>query len=828
MHALTLILLLSCPVGAVPDLSWSGQGGLRVLVRVPTAGDGTVRDGDERPAEVALDFVKLLDAVAPGRLPDLNTVQVIRHNAKTGRPMRQGKFAHGRGPFDVPFRWYDASIGYAFPEFAGYMDATDGKLSYAPVPRLGYFYDCIGDWRCGRLAFVHRDAIREAWYAVYFDLLAAEASPETVPPRGWIGDGLNRCEPKGRSTTGLIHSRLDVVDWDGDGLFDLIVGCARGGVVWYPNRGRPGEPRFSFSRLVKTADGRPLDVGWSAAPHAVDWDDDGLTDLVVGAEWNRVVLYRNTGTRTSPVLSYEGLIRTQDGQPLHVPWAPSPETEKHFKYTRDYYPVLTTADWDADGDLDLLAGGYVTGRVYLFENVGGRTAGQSPRLRFAGPIETDGEPIDVGWAAAPTVADLDGDGDLDVISGCMPMTKGGGDSTSSKRFLHYFRNDGTRAEPRLHNVPLPCTGTFPRGALGTPRLIDFSNDGVLDLVVSAGTQIYLYRNVGAKEAPRFEAHARRLPSRWGNAPLAANQFLDWDGDGLLDAVAAPRVRRNTGRGSPGIFDRPFSLLAAGRAISHRSGIGDDWVYQRLYDLDGDGRIDLMDADHAGHFWWHRNRAASQRAEPDFETKGVRLTLTDGGPMSVGAGMTGFNALQGARATYCVADFDGDGRADVVAANALGRVHYFRQAPPTGAGEPTSRPGSGPRFLAALQIGKLPTRAAPCAADWNGDGRLDVVVAANAASAFVFCGRDRSGGSGSPFAPAERIVLPQAPYGAGPPVVVADFNADGDPDILLWTAYGYCCYYEHSFVRSGYAKGVAVGLERRDTARGGSIRSPHPD
>ncbi len=818
-------------LGAEPSSqpAWAGRGRIRICVRVDPADTAAARSGDERPADVVLDFPKLLAGIAPDRTPDLNTLQVIRFDPAEERPLAQATFAHGKGPFDIPWRWYDAEIGYDFPEFETNINVTDGKLNYIRVPRFGYFYDCIGEWKQGRLVFMHReDGKGPAWYAVTFDLLPPGARPEAVEPRGWVGDGLQRCEPVGDSTTGLIHSRVDAGDWDGDGRLDLVVGCSRGGVIWYPNRGRPGEPRFPFSRLMKTADGMPMDVGWCAAPHIVDWDGDGLQDLLVGAEWNRVVWYRNTGTRTQPVLKYEGFVRTEDGKPLFLPWEPSPETEKYFRYTQDYYPVLAAVDWDGDGDLDLLAGGYVTGRIYLFENTAGK--GVMPRLRLVGPLEADGSPIDVGWCAAPTVGDLDGDGDPDLITGSMPMTAGGGDSASGDTFLYYFRNDGTRTQPRFHSVPFPKKGAFPAIALSTPRLIDWNGDGLLDLVVSANMNIYLYRNVGTVREPLFEAHANPLPSRWGSTVLPGHQFvdpdrqaslisivrpstargiapgiqvLDWDGDGLADVIDAPYVYRNTGRGNPGVYERPFSLLAEGQTISHLSGIGDDWRFQGLYDLDGDGVIDLMDADHGGHFWWHRNRGT--HTKPDFDTKGVRLMLKDGKPVSVGEGMEGFDALQGARPTYTVGDFNGDRLPDVVTANALGLVHYFRQTT-----HPDAR--AAPLFEPGVQIGRLPTRAAPCAADWNGDGRPDVVVASDSDNAFVFLGQSVT--SGAPFSQAQRIVLAKAPYGTGAPVTVADFNGDGDPDILLLTPYGYVCFYERSFIRDGYATGVIVSLTVR--------------
>src|SRR5262249_36320035 len=213
---------------------------VRLIVRVPPRDIGR-RAKDEMPAELRLKASDFAAArpIAPASL------RVVRWDVDAGRALSAL----------LPLRWYDDAIPYNFPECEQNVHATDGlKLQFIPRPRWGDFYNLLGRGDGGRLVWPHlQERDKPAHYAVSFRLLPEGRRPETLPPRGLVGDGSHRCAPVGATTTGMIHSRVGVVDWDGDGLPDLLVGGSRGHVLLYRNAGTKTEPRFGPPELLTTA-----------------------------------------------------------------------------------------------------------------------------------------------------------------------------------------------------------------------------------------------------------------------------------------------------------------------------------------------------------------------------------------------------------------------------------------------------------------------------------------------------------------------------------------------------------------------------------------------
>src|SRR5262249_51349173 len=160
---------------------------------------------------------------------------------------------------------------------------------------------------------------------------------------------------------------------------------------------------------------------------------------------------------------------------------------------------------------------------------------------------------------------------------------------------------------------------FPYGALATPRSVDFTGDGLPDLIISANGSLTMLPNIGIKGHPLFDAATSDVPMAWGKAQLGFNQLVDYNGDGWPDLFCnLSRIRLNDKRGVPGTFGRDIELFGAEK-ILHPSPSGDHWDYRTLADIDGDGHFDILVGDHQGYVWLHRNNGTNE--QPQFDVAG---------------------------------------------------------------------------------------------------------------------------------------------------------------------------------------------------------------
>lgn len=145
-----------------------------------------------------------------------------------------------------------------------------------------------------------------------------------------------------------------VVDWDDDGDLDLLIGTFSGNMYLRTNIGTRAAPVFSKDAIQVEADSKPLNVKMHAAPNVADWDGDGLWDLIVGSGDGAVGWYRNVGMKNSPQLeAYRPLILpASDTKFLEQNLDPGDVA------THGARAQICVVDYNNDGRLDLLVGDY--------------------------------------------------------------------------------------------------------------------------------------------------------------------------------------------------------------------------------------------------------------------------------------------------------------------------------------------------------------------------------------------------------------------------------------------------------------------------------------
>ena len=163
------------------------------------------------------------------------------------------------------------------------------------------------------------------------------------------------------------QGRFDVIDWDGDGLLDVVTGAFSGRVAWHRNIGQKQAPEFGADQPLGD-----VRVAYNAHPRVLDFDGDGRLDLLLGVNWGTFSLYRATEDGLGRP---EQLRSAADGKGLNL----------RAENGDDTTPELV--DVDGDGVLDLLSGGK-NGRLFVLRGVGQRDRVQT----LLGLLESAGTP----------------------------------------------------------------------------------------------------------------------------------------------------------------------------------------------------------------------------------------------------------------------------------------------------------------------------------------------------------------------------------------------------------------------------------------------------
>jgi hypothetical protein len=237
------------------------------------------------------------------------------------------------------------------------------------------------------------------------------------------------------------NSALAVGDLGHDGRLDLVVTGLDGDLHVYTRVGASGLLFEDNQSLLPPSlrKGRTL-----MDPVLADLNGDGELDIVTGSANSGLVAFMRQNATSGPPFDFVENATYFAGIPAYTNASPS------------------LADLDGDGDLDLVVGA-ADGSFVHYRNEIGEGTGVS--WRAMSTFIPAG--LSVAADASPSLVDLDGDGDIDMVSGAQDGS------------FSYFENRGNASAPWF--APAGSFSGLVAGARSTPTLADVDLDGRPDL-----------------------------------------------------------------------------------------------------------------------------------------------------------------------------------------------------------------------------------------------------------------------------------------------------------------------------------------------------------
>ncbi len=341
-------------------------------------------------------------------------------------------------------------------------------------------------------------------------------------------------------------------DWDQDGDLDLLVG-GHYDLTYFENIGDQQNPKLSRGRRVLVHSGYTL-PGIYIRPAACYLNEDKIPDLFLTQENGNVSILYGSKSLNNSTPSYNNINTVQQKKPY---------------LDAGCLAVITVADWDKDGDIDIVTGNSY-GEVLLFENSG---SARKSEFKNRQPLRVNGQAIRITAGAngsiqgpneahygytCPVIADWNKDGEPDLILsdiwGQYTYFEGIKGSNELKAGIPIRVSVVSATEGSRYSPTPPWVWHKPKNfELITqwrcqPAVTDWDGDGVCDLItLESEGYLALYKGCG-KENVQFVKNPEREFLYKDNKPIRITNGLngragrmrvmvaDWDGDGDRDII----------------------------------------------------------------------------------------------------------------------------------------------------------------------------------------------------------------------------------------------------------------------------------------------------